>query len=95
MSLAWCHIRFRASRNAGNAGRAASQRHARTFRHWRGRLQARRADRIRGPKLADEIVRTVAAIKDTTAAPKPWHWLGIALGAAMSAIIAARILELM
>jgi hypothetical protein len=47
------------------------------------------------PKLADEIVRTVAAIKDTTAAPKPWHWLGIALGAAMSAIIAARILELM
>jgi Meiotically Up-regulated Gene 113 (MUG113) protein len=46
------------------------------------------------PKLADEIVRTIAAINETAGAPKrswPWFWIGIAIGAAMAAIIAVRI----
>jgi hypothetical protein len=47
------------------------------------------------PKLADEIVRMAAAINDTAAAPRPWLWLPLALGAAKGAIIASLILGLM
>jgi hypothetical protein len=40
------------------------------------------------PRLADEIVRAVAAINDMAAAPRAWLLLRIALGAAMGVIIA-------
>jgi hypothetical protein len=47
------------------------------------------------PRLADEIVRAVAAINDMTAAPRPWLLPRIVLGAAMGAVIALFIIVLM
>jgi hypothetical protein len=46
------------------------------------------------PRLADEIVRAVAAINDMAAAPRPRLWPPIALGAAMGVIIAFLIIVL-
>jgi hypothetical protein len=45
------------------------------------------------PKLADEIVRTVAAINETAAAPKrfwAWFWVGAVIGAAIFLLAAAK-----
>jgi hypothetical protein len=40
------------------------------------------------PRLADETVRMAAAVNDMAAAPRPWHWLGVAAVATIRGVTA-------
>jgi hypothetical protein len=40
------------------------------------------------PRLADETVRMAAAVNDMAAAPRRWHWLGVAAVATIRGVTA-------